>query len=228
MEDFELNLRQKKLLEQLAELKKTGQLIEPINPFPLGPMNYVIYLKSRYNLRFQWISDLDLLSVAGYLQFEWNRAGLAKLYRVSDLGLSILDDPSFITEADYNQANGYGEPFSLIDDSTEFPPLPESLQELLYADFRRLTHLIRESSESLLSPAELRGINKEIDQILKNLDSNHTIQSEIIKGVDVIGRCLQQGLSQHIGSKNGKLATQTLAAYSLWTARVHEEIALER
>ena len=225
MEDFQLNLRQKKLLEQLAELKKTGQLIEPINPFPLGPMNYVIYLKSQYNLRFQWISDLDLLSVAGYLNFEWNRAGLAKLYRVSELGLSILSDPTFITEADYKKTNGLGEPFSLIDDSTESPPLPESLQELLYADFRRLTHLLRELPESLISSAEIDGINREVDHVIRNLESQNPISSEIIKGVDAIGRSLQKALSQFIGSKKGKLATQTLATYSLWCAKVHDELA---
>ena len=228
MEDFKLNLRQKKLLEQLAELKKKGRLIEPINPFPLGPMNYVIYLKSRYNLRLQWISDLDILSVAGYINFEWNRTGLAKLYRVSELGLSVLNDPAFITAADYKQANEGGEPFSLVSDSTEHPPLTESVQELLYADFRRLTDIITESPEDFLDPTEAEGIDRDIKKVLCQLDLNHPIHSEVIKGVDAIGRRLQKALSQHIGSAKGRAASQTLAAYGLWSARVHDEITGER
>ena len=188
-------------------------------------MNYVVYLKSRYNLRFQWLSDLELLAMAGYLSFEWNRSGMAKLYRVSEMGLSVLNDPDFITAADYSETDEVGEPFSLIDSSTASPSPPEMVRELLYADFRRLTHLLKELPKSCLTHQEWDGMTVEVEKILANLEENTLIPSEIIKGVDSIGRCLQRALAEHIGTEKGETASQILVVYGLWCSRIQEELA---
>ncbi len=224
MVDFELNLRQKKLVQQLAELKKSDQLIEPMNLFPAGLMNYIVYLRSRYNLRIQVVSDLEVLCFAGYLTYEWNRSGLAKLYRVADRALEVLDDETFITEEDYKIDDESVPAPELFADSTESPPIDESLQSLLFADFKRLTQLLTKKCGQIFDKDAAEEIKSKIGETINCLDSSMRIESQVIKGVDAIGRSLQQALSQEIGSPNGREITHTMTIFGLWASKINDEL----
>ncbi len=224
MSDFELNLRQKKLIEQLAELKQSKQLIEPMNPFPAGLMNHIVYLRSRYNLRIQVISDLEVLCFAGYLTYEWNRSGLAKVYRVAERAVEVLDDPQFITDEDYKIDDESVPGPELFADSTESPPLDESLQSLLFSDFERLTNLLDLNCTKVFEKIEAEDLKNKIKLTLGYLESPVRVDSQVIKNVDAVGRCLQQALSQQIGSKNGTQIAHTITIFSLWSAKISEEL----
>lgn len=83
-----LSVSQTTLLSQLIENKANGELIEPFIPLPIGPGQYIIYLKTKPSIQVRWISDLDVLCLTGYLTFQWNRMSTAKAYWVSQFTIT--------------------------------------------------------------------------------------------------------------------------------------------
>lgn len=92
MEISNLSQSQVDILAQLVKYKRNGELIEPFIPLPMGPANYIIYLKTEPSLHVKWISDLDILCLFGYLNFQWNRMSTGKAYWVSQF--KVTADPT--------------------------------------------------------------------------------------------------------------------------------------
>ncbi|MEM8858968.1 MAG: hypothetical protein AAGD96_11645 [Chloroflexota bacterium] len=225
MPNVSLNLRQKKLIQELAELKKSNQLIEPINPFPLGLMSYVVYLRSRYNLRIQYLSDLEVLALAGYLKHEWNRSGMDKVYRVTPLAGKLLDDPNFITSADYEAYRHLQAMSEFIDDESQQPPANEFMQELIMADFRHLSLILKQHSAAVLGDFKLGTVVSEISAVIRHLDYAEPDKAEISKAIKVIGDYLLSAVNANLESPSSDSKTfQALAAFALWSEKINQKL----
>lgn len=79
----EITVRQWKLLKALVEYCEQGALFDVIRPFPTGADTYVIYLRGRENMTFRHIGDLDVLCVAGYLDYQFSRHGNQKEFVIT-------------------------------------------------------------------------------------------------------------------------------------------------
>ena len=219
-----LNLRQKKLIQQLAELKQKDQLIEPINPFPLGLMSYVIYLRSKFNLRFESLSDLEILTLAGYLGFQWNRSGVTKLYFVTDLGMSVLDDPHFITPADYDRYRNLHESLEFFDDISEQPPMDDSIQSLVTADFKYLTQTLKVLTTEVLPKQNLEKVTANINLTEKMIESKTGKCAETQEAIQLIGQQLLLAIRENGHTNQTQTAARALLVFSLW----NQEITLQQ
>ena len=227
MSVVELNLRQKKLLQQLAELRKTKQLDEPFTPFPIDLMNYVVYLRSRYNLRIQWISDLEVLCLAGYLTYEWNRMWTAKRYAVSETGMAILEDEAFITKDDYKREHPSLSGFDLFIDSTTQPPTNESFNHLLLADLEKLTLALKEAFAQALSGDELGTVVAELNHIISHLMTAKPDKNEISKSIKIIGNVIMVQAADDLGNEKAADSSHLLMVFSLWNKQVVKRLMLE-
>lgn len=225
MSDVSLNLRQKKLIYELAELKKGKQLIEPINPFPLGLMSYVIYLRSRYNLRIQYLSDLEVLALAGYLKFEWNRSGMDKVYRVTPLAVTLLDDPNFITAADYEQYRHLRAMSEFVEDEAE-PTTHDFLEELGMADFKHLTLILKQLSADVLGDFNLGSVVSEISAVVRHLDYDEPDLIGISRAVAEIGDNLMGAVNACLVDPTSSNKTfQLLAAFAIWSEQINQQLS---
>ena len=85
---YRLNSAQRFLLQSLVHFVREGKLKEPIGTFPLGnpPTAYAIHLRGEDSFVFENVGDLDVLCQVGMLGFQWNRAGIGKLYYVTEAG----------------------------------------------------------------------------------------------------------------------------------------------
>ena len=225
MSSISLNLRQKKLILQLAELKKNNQLIEPINPFPLGLMSYVIYIRSRYNLRLQNISDLEVLAMAGYLRFEWNRAGLDKVYRVTPLAEQLLEDPNFISAGDYEAYRHLQALSEYIDDEAVHPPTHALVEELAMADFKHLTLILKQLSAEVLADFRLGSVVSEISAVVRHLDYAEPDREGIGQAVAAIGDNLMDAVNANLKDPSNDSQTfQALTTFALWSEKINQQL----
>ena len=230
MSVIELNLRQKKLLQQLAELKKSNQLTEPFTPFPVDLMNYVVYLRSRYNLRIQWISDLEALCLSGHLTYEWNRMLTSKKFCVSKLGMSILDDPEFITKEDYKREHPSLSGFDLFVDSNTQPPSSDSFNLLLIADLEKVSLALKEALTECLSAEELGQAVAELNFVISAAVSHNPNRPEIAKSVQNIGSLILEQASKDTAETHllSDMATQdschALMVFGLWNKQVVKQL----
>ncbi|MFK7801983.1 MAG: hypothetical protein AB8G95_10145 [Anaerolineae bacterium] len=227
MSVVELNLRQKKLLQQLAELRKTKQLAEPFTPFPVDLMNYVVYLRSRYNLRIQWISDLEVLCLAGYLTYEWNRMWTSKKYAVSKAGMGILDDPVFITKDDYKREHPSLSGFDLFIDSTTQPPSNESFNHLLIADLEKMTIALKEAFTNALSGVELGNVVAELNLVTSHLMTAQPDKNDIANSIQIMGNEIMQQVAADLGNPMAADSSHLLMVFSLWNKQVVKRLMLE-
>ena len=223
---IELNLRQKKLLQQLAELKKSNQLTEPFTPFPVDLMNYVVYLRSRYNLRIQWISDLEALCLAGYLTYEWNRMLTSKKFCVSKLGMSVLDDATFITKEDYRREHPSLSGFDLFVDSNTQPPSTDSFNLLLAADLEKVSLALKAAMTESLSAEELGSAIAELNFVVSAAVSPSPDQAAVAKAVQNIGNAILGQVGRDTAETHllSDAASQdschALMVFSLWNKQV--------
>ena len=230
MSVIELNLRQKKLLQQLAELKKSNQLTEPFTPFPVDLMNYVVYLRSRYNLRIQWISDLEALCLAGYLTYEWNRMLTSKKFCVSKLGMSILSDETFITKDDYRREHPSLSGFDLFVDSNTQPPSSDSFNLLLAADLEKVSLALKESLTECLQGEELGSAVAELNFVISAVVSPDPDQAEVAKSVRNIGNIILEQVGRDTSESHllSDAASQdschALMVFGLWNKQVVKQL----
>lgn len=226
MSDLVLNLRQKKLLQQLVELKESKQLKEPFTPFPLDLMNYVVYLRSRYNLRIQWISDLEVLCLAGYLDYEWNRMWTAKKYRINGLALTTVADKEFITAADYTRERSIQSTSQLFPDPKESPPLDQSLDYLFIADLSTLTRSLKRILGELFEGEELGDLVAEVAWIISNLNSGDSNSLPIGDSINKIGQTILRQAIVDIGSPSAQKFSYALAVFALWNKELASKLAM--
>jgi len=227
MSVVELNLRQKKLLQQLAELRKTNQLPDPFTPFPVDLMNYVVYLRSRYNLRIQWISDLEVLCLAGYLTYEWNRMWTAKKYAVSPTGLAILDDKSFITKEDYQREHPSMSGFDLFIDSTTQPPSNESFNHLLIADLEKINIALKEAFAKGVSGAELGTMVAELNHVNSHLMTAEPDKDDIANSIQIMGNAIMRQAAADLGSPMAADSSHLLMVFGLWNKQIVKRLMQE-
>lgn len=79
----ELTPGQISLYRRIMALAAGGRLFDPIVPIPVGPSDYVVYVRGPENLHIRHISDLDALCEAGLLTYRLSRMGTSKHYRLA-------------------------------------------------------------------------------------------------------------------------------------------------
>lgn len=98
---MQLNERQKHLLQSLVRCHQDDLLFDVIRPIPTGPDTYVLYLRGKHNMTLTHISDLDVLCVHGFLDFDFSRFGNQKVFALSEKALALSDDLSDLVDDDF-------------------------------------------------------------------------------------------------------------------------------
>ncbi|MEM7802321.1 MAG: hypothetical protein AAF633_24225, partial [Chloroflexota bacterium] len=171
-----LSVSQTALLSQLIENKENGELIEPFIPLPIGPGQYIIYLKTKPSIQVRWISDLDVLCLTGYLTFQWNRMSTAKAYWVSQFT---------VTEPNRDIVENI-DPETLKELPIEFRAVPKE------EDVRSVNHIgLKEALGDVIPYADFQdtiALLTDIDWMIQQVKPNHRTILQKVDEVQMIAQ----------------------------------------
>lgn len=208
-EQFELNERQKKLLMELVRLANEARLGELLIPIPYGPDQYVIYVRGRENLIIERLSDLDALCRAELMDYELNRMGTGKRYRLTKgsfkvvkLWLAGLDEET---------------PLWMVDSAGEIARVV-SVPELL-EQYHLLRRKVRRDLVKIMPNGLLPEMYDEMMAITRQIEAVEPVPAEVTANIQSLGQKIVASFGHPQQAKEVGMA---MASFGAWCRVVYE------